>query len=81
LHFSSSYHPEPDGQTEKVNQILEDMLRAFVLEFQGKFKNDLLLVEFSYNNSYKSTIKIALFKLYTNESVEPRRARVTWMRY
>jgi len=45
-----------------VNKILEDMLRAYVLEFQGKWKGDLPLVEFSYNNSYQSTIKMAPFE-------------------
>jgi len=39
--FSSSYHPETDGQTERVNQILEDMLRACVLDFQGKWEDYL----------------------------------------
>jgi len=58
LNFSSSYHPETNGQTKRVNQILEDMLRACVLELQGKWKNDLPLVEFSYDNSYQSTIKM-----------------------
>jgi len=61
LNFSSSYHLETDGQTQRVNQILEDMLRACVLEFQGKWEEDLPLVEFSYNNSYQSTIKMAPF--------------------
>ena len=36
LNFNSSYHPETDGQTKKVNQILDDTLRACVLEFQVK---------------------------------------------
>jgi len=36
LNFSSSYHPETDGQTKRVNQIIEDMFRACVLEFQEK---------------------------------------------
>ena len=52
LNFSSSYHPETDGQTERVNQVLEDMLRACVLDFQGKWEEYLPLLEFSYNNSY-----------------------------
>jgi len=45
-----------------VNQILEDMLRACVLEFQRKWEDDLPLVEFSYNNSYLSTIRMAPFE-------------------
>ena len=52
LNFSSSYHPETDGQTKRVNQVLKDMLRACVLDFQGKWEDQLTLVEFSYNNSY-----------------------------
>jgi len=43
-------------------QILEDMFRACVLEIQGKCEDDLPLVEFSYNNSYQSTIKMATFE-------------------
>ena len=62
LNFSNSYHPETDGQTERVNQILEDMLRACVLDFQGKCKDYLPLLEFSYNNSYQSTIKMGPFE-------------------
>jgi len=62
LNFSSSYHPETDGQIDKVNQILEDMLRACVLEFQGKWEDILLPVEFSYNNGYQSTIKMPPFE-------------------
>ena len=52
LNFSSSYYPKTDRQTERVNQVLEDLLRACVLQFQGKWDDDLPLVEFSYNNSY-----------------------------
>jgi len=62
LNFNISCHPETDEQTERVNQILEDMLRACVLEFQGKWENDLPLMEFSYNNSYQSTIKMTPFE-------------------
>jgi len=59
---SISYYPETDGQTERVNQILVDMLTACVLEFQEKWEGHLPLVEFSYSNSYESTITIAPFK-------------------
>jgi len=62
LNFSRSYHPETDGHIEKVNQILEDILRACVSEFQGKWEDDLPLVDFSYNNSNQSTIRMALFE-------------------
>ena len=62
LNFSNSYQLQTNGQTERVNQILEDMLGACVLEFQEKWEGNLPLVEFSYNNSYQSIIKIPPFK-------------------
>jgi len=62
LNFSSSYHPETDGQTERVNQILQGMLRACVLEFQGMWEDNLPLLEFSSSNNYQSTIKMASFE-------------------
>ena len=70
LNFSSSYHPETDGQTERINQILEDMLRACILDFQGKWEEFLPLVEFSYNNSYQSTIHMHHLNHFTGENVE-----------
>jgi hypothetical protein len=48
---SSAYHPQTDGQTERVNQIIEDMLRACVLTDDPKWDKHLPLAEFSYNNS------------------------------
>ena len=41
LNFSTAYHPQTDGQTERVNQILEDMLRACVLDFGGSWDKNL----------------------------------------
>jgi hypothetical protein len=59
---SSAYHrPQTSGQTDRVNQILKDMLRACVLEFPQKWDECLLLAEFSYNNSYQESIKMAPF--------------------
>ena len=52
LKFSTTFHPQTDGQSERVIQILEDMLRACVLDFRGSWCESLPLVEFSYNNSY-----------------------------
>jgi hypothetical protein len=59
---SSAYHPQTDGQTERVNQILEDMLRACVLQFDKNWDKYLSLAEFSYNNSYQASIKMAPFE-------------------
>ena len=59
LQFSSAYHPETDGQTERVNQILEDMLRACILNFQGSWKKYLPYAEFAYNNSFQQSIEMA----------------------
>jgi transposase InsO family protein len=62
LLHSSAYHPQTSGQTERVNHILEDMLRACVLEFPQKWDDCLPLAEFSYNNSYQESIKMAPFE-------------------
>jgi hypothetical protein len=62
LNFSSSYHPQTDGQTERVNQILEDMLRACALKDNRSWDKCLPYAEFSYNNSYQESIKMAPFE-------------------
>jgi hypothetical protein len=59
---SLAYHPQTVGQTERVNQILEDMLRACVLNYPGKWDKCLPLAEFSYNNSYQESLRMAPFK-------------------
>jgi hypothetical protein len=61
LNFSTAYHPETDGQTEQMNQTLEDMLHIYVIDQQKRWEEFLPLVEFTYNNSYQSTIKMAPF--------------------
>jgi hypothetical protein len=62
LLHSSAYHPQTSGQTERVNQILEAMLRPCVLEFPQKWDDYLPLAEFSYNNRYQESIKMAPFE-------------------
>ena len=52
LDLSTAFHPQSDGQSERTIQVLEDMLRACVIEFGGHWDNFLTLAEFSYNNSY-----------------------------
>jgi hypothetical protein len=72
LLHSSAYHPQTSGQTKRVNQILEDMLRACVLEFPQKCDDCLPLAEFSYNNSYQESIKMAPFEaLYGRRCCTP----------
>ena len=52
---STTYHPQISGQTERLNQVLEDMLRACVLSSKESWESWLPLAEFSYNNSYHYT--------------------------
>jgi hypothetical protein len=62
LNFSSAYHPQTDGQTDRTNQILEDMLRACALKYGKGWDKSLPYAEFSYNNSYQASIKMAPFE-------------------
>jgi transposase InsO family protein len=62
LIHSSAYHPQMDGQIEWVNQILEDMLRACVMEYTGSWDKNLSWAEFSYNSSYQESLKMAPFE-------------------
>nr|GEW02494.1 putative retroelement [Tanacetum cinerariifolium] len=55
--MSTGYHPQTDGQSERTIQTLEDMLRACVLNFEGSWDVHLRLVEFLYNNSYRSSVR------------------------
>ncbi|GJR41176.1 putative reverse transcriptase domain-containing protein [Tanacetum coccineum] len=72
LHMSTAYHPETDGQSERTIQTLEDMLRACVMDFGGSWDTHLPLVEFSYNNSYHTSIKCAPFEaLYGRKCRSP----------
>ena len=62
LRLGSAYHPQTDGQTERTIQSLEDLLRACVLEHGGAWDVFLPLVEFTYNNSFHSSIGMAPFE-------------------
>jgi hypothetical protein len=63
LNFILTYHLQTDGQTERVNQILEDILRACALKDKKSWDKCLLYVEFSYNNSYQKSLKMSPFKV------------------
>jgi transposase InsO family protein len=61
--LSSAYHPQTDDQTERVNQILEDMMRAYALQYGGSWDMSLPYAEFSYNKSYQESLKMAPFEM------------------
>jgi hypothetical protein len=63
LCFSSIYHPQTDGQRERANQILEDMLKACALQYGRSWDKSLSYAEFSYNNSYQESLKMAPFEM------------------
>jgi transposase InsO family protein len=63
LCFISAYHPQTDGQTERVNQILEDMLTTCALQYGRSWDKSLPYPEFSYNNSYQESLNMAPFEM------------------
>eukprot|EP00253_Pinus_taeda_P002337 PITA_02337 len=75
--LSTAYHPETDGQTERVNQVLEDMLRMYVMDQQSHWEKYLPLVEFSYNSSYHNSIGMPPFEALYGR---PCRTPLSWDR-
>ena len=75
LHFTSSYHPEGDSQTERMNQMLEQYLCIYCNYQQDNWSELLPLMEFSYNNAPNATTDISLFFInkgyHPNISVHP----------
>ena len=62
VNLSTTFHPHMDGKTERTIQTLEDMLRDCVINFKGSLDDHLPLIEFGYNNSYHSSIQMALYE-------------------
>ena len=56
LNFRTTFHPQTDGQLERVIQVLEDMLRSCVIDYEVSWDRHIPLVEFVYNNSFQSSI-------------------------
>ena len=75
MNLSTAYHLQTDGQIERVNQVIEDMLRMYVMDHPSKWENYLYLVEFVYNNGYHTSLKMSPF-----EALYGRRCRmpVSW---
>jgi hypothetical protein len=75
LNFSTTCHPQLDGQTERVNQIIKDMPRMYVMDKPSKWKYYLHLVEFAYNNGYQASLRMSPFEaLYGRKCNTP----VSW---
>ena len=62
LNFSTAFHLQTDGQSERVIQILEDMLKSCVIDYEGSWDRHIPLIEFVYNNSFKSSIGMAPYE-------------------
>jgi transposase InsO family protein len=72
MHMSTAFHPQTDGQTERVNRILEDMLRAFVCARQSDWDVYLPSVEFAYNNCvHSSTGFTPFYMMYGHDPITP----------
>ncbi|SOV08098.1 uncharacterized protein UDID_17285 [Ustilago sp. UG-2017a] len=69
-HFSSAYHPQSDGQTERINQVLEQFLRGYSNHLQTDWSDLLPLAEFSYNNAEHASTQLTPF--FTNYGYHPR---------
>ena len=76
LMMNTAFHPQTDSQSERTIQVLEDMLRACILELKGGWEEHFPLVEFAYNNSYQASINMAPYEaLYER----PYRSPIYWM--
>ena len=63
LNFSTFFHPQTDGQIERVSQVLEYLLRMYVKDQLGKWEDYLHLVEFTYNNNYQTSTRFSPFEI------------------
>jgi hypothetical protein len=67
--FSTAFHPQTDGQTERMNRTMEEMLRHFITPMKGDWVAALPMLEFAYNNAFNATIKSTPFRL--NSGLNP----------
>src|SRR6266704_4223020 len=77
LHFTSGYHLEGDGQTERMNQTLEQYLQIYCNYQQDNWSKLLPLMEFTYNNTLNATTGVSPFfankGYHPNISIHPKR--------
>ena len=62
VNVSTTFHLQTDGQEERTIQTLEDILRSLLLNFKGSWGNHLPFIEFDYNNSFHSSIKMSPYE-------------------
>jgi hypothetical protein len=62
LNFIIACHPESNGKTERVNLVIEDMLRMYVMHKPSKWEDYLNLVDFAYINGYHASLKMIPFE-------------------
>ena len=62
LNFNTAFHPQTDGQSKRVIQVLEDMLRSCVIDYEGSWDKHIPLVEFVYKNSFQLNIGMAAYE-------------------
>ena len=75
LNFSTAYHTQIDGKTERLNQIVEDMLRMYVMKNPMKWDDYMHLANFVYNNGYQTSAKMSPFEALYGQKC---RTLVTW---
>ena len=75
LRMSTAFHPQIDGQLERTIQVLEDRLRACVLDLKGSWEEHLPLVEFAYRSSYQASIQMVPYEALYGR---PCRSLVCW---
>ena len=62
LNFGTTFHPQTDGQLERLIQVLEDMLRGCLMKFPRSWDRYIPLMEFVYNNTYQANIGMAPYE-------------------
>ena len=64
LNFSTTYHPQSDGKTDRVNRVIEDMVGIYVMDKPSKWEDYLHLVKFAYNNGYQASLRMSPFEAF-----------------
>ena len=82
LHFTSGYHPKGDGQTERMNQTLEQYLQVYCNYQQDNWLDLLPIAKFAYNNAPNTTTGISPFfaNVLHQQRIPPQHHHAPWLR-